>query len=185
MLPPALLSCLPRPPFSDKHSNAHILPTFSPALNCQWRPSACSGVFQASFCSSQGFPLIAQWIKNLPSMQEARVRFLGGKDPPEKETAAFSSIVAWRISWTEEPGRLQSMGVTRVGHDLTTKPPSQGFSTESHVNAQSIKQTCPAVQWLRLRLLMQGVWVRFLVAELRSHMPWAPKKQKNKAEAIW
>ena len=119
-------------------------------------------------------------------MQEARIQFLGGKDPPEKETAAFSSIFAWRISWTEEPGRLQSMGVTRVGHDLATKPPSQGFYTESHVNAQSIKQTCLAVQWLRLRLLMQEVWVRFLVAELRSHMPWAQKKkQKNKAEAIW
>ena len=53
---------------------------------------------------------MAQLIKNLPAMQEACVRFLGGKDPPEKETAALSSIFAWRVSWTEEPGRLQSMG---------------------------------------------------------------------------
>ena len=54
--------------------------------------------------------LIAQLVKNLPAMQETRVRFLGREDPLEKETATRSSIVAWRISWTEEPGRLQSMG---------------------------------------------------------------------------
>ena len=54
--------------------------------------------------------LVAQLVKNLPAMQEIRVRFLGQEDPLEKEMATHSSILAWRIPWTEEPGRLQSMG---------------------------------------------------------------------------
>ena len=48
--------------------------------------------------------------KNLPAMQETQVQFLGWKDPLEKEMAIHSSILAWKIPWTEEPGRLQSMG---------------------------------------------------------------------------
>ena len=48
--------------------------------------------------------------KNLPAMQETWVRFLGQKDPLEKETETLSSILAWKIPWTQEPGRLQSMG---------------------------------------------------------------------------
>ena len=54
--------------------------------------------------------LIAQWVKNLPAMQETWVRFLGRKDPLGKEMATCSSTLAWRIPWTEEPGMLQSMG---------------------------------------------------------------------------
>ena len=54
--------------------------------------------------------LIAQSVKNLPVMQETWVRFLGGKDPLEKEMETHSSILGWRIPWTEEPGRLQSRG---------------------------------------------------------------------------
>ena len=50
-------------------------------------------------------------------MQEMRVGSLGGEDTLEKEMAAHSSILAWKISWTGEPGRLQSMGLKRVGHD--------------------------------------------------------------------
>ena len=60
-------------------------------------------------------------VKNLPAMQETQVQFLGWEDPLEKEMATQSSILAWRIAWTEEPGRLQSMGVTRVTHDRVTK----------------------------------------------------------------
>ena len=52
-----------------------------------------------------------------------RVLSLGLEDPLEKEMATHSSILAWKIPWTEEPGRLHSMGSTRVGHDLATKPP--------------------------------------------------------------
>ena len=54
--------------------------------------------------------LIAQLVKKLPAMQETQVQFLGQKDPPEKEMATHSSILAWRIQWSEEPGRLRSMG---------------------------------------------------------------------------
>ena len=61
--------------------------------------------------------LAAQRVKRLPATQETRVQPLGGEDPLEKEMATHSSILAWRILWTEEPGRLQSMGFQRVGHD--------------------------------------------------------------------
>ena len=60
---------------------------------------------------------MAQNVKNLPAMQETWVQSLGGEDPLEKGMATYSSILAWRILWTEEPGRLQSMGSQRVGHD--------------------------------------------------------------------
>ena len=56
-------------------------------------------------------------VKNLPAMQETRVRSLGHEDPLEKGMAAHSCILSWRIPWTEEPGRLQSLGSQRVGHD--------------------------------------------------------------------
>ena len=60
---------------------------------------------------------MAQTINNLPAMQETRVRFLGWEEPLEKRMAIHSSVLAWRIPWTEEPGGLQSMGLQRVGHD--------------------------------------------------------------------
>ena len=60
---------------------------------------------------------MAQRVKLLPAIWEARVRSLGLEDPLEKEIATHSSILAWKIPWTEEPGRLQSMGSQRVGHD--------------------------------------------------------------------
>ena len=60
--------------------------------------------------------LEAQMVKNLPAMQETWVQFLGWEDPPEKEMAAHSSILAWRVPWTKEPGGLQSMGLQRVGY---------------------------------------------------------------------
>ena len=61
-------------------------------------------------------PLEAQTVKNLPAMWETQVRSLGWEDPLEKGIATYSSILAWRIWWTEEPGGLQSMGSQRVGH---------------------------------------------------------------------
>ena len=66
-------------------------------------------LFQAS--------LVAQAVKNLPAMQETRVQSLGWEDPLEKGMATHSSILAWKIPWTEEPGRLQSLGSQRVRHD--------------------------------------------------------------------
>ena len=61
--------------------------------------------------------LVAQVIKNLPAIMETRVRFLGQEDPLVKRMATHSSILAWKIPWTEEPCGLQSMGPQRVGHD--------------------------------------------------------------------
>ena len=60
---------------------------------------------------------MAQTVKNLPAMRETRVRSLGWEDLLEKGMATHSSILAWRIPWTEELGGLQSMGSQRVGHD--------------------------------------------------------------------
>ena len=60
---------------------------------------------------------MAQMVKNLPALQQTRVQSLGCEDPLEKEMAMHSSILAWRIPWTEGPGGLQSMGSQRVGHD--------------------------------------------------------------------
>ena len=56
---------------------------------------------------------MAQWVKNLPAVQETWVQSLGWEDPLEKEMETHSSILAWKISWTEEPGGLQSMGSQR------------------------------------------------------------------------
>ena len=67
-----------------------------------------------------GASLVAQLVKNLPAVQEIRVRSLGWEDPLEKEMATHSCILAWRISWTEEPCGLQSMGLQRVRQDLAT-----------------------------------------------------------------
>ena len=65
--------------------------------------------------------LVAQMVKNLPAMQEIQVQSLDWKDPLEKGMATHSSILAWRIPWTEEPGRLQAIGLPRVGHDWATE----------------------------------------------------------------
>jgi len=56
-------------------------------------------------------------VKHVPTMQETQVQSLGWEDPLEKEMATHSSILVWKIPWMEEPGRLQSMGSQRVGHD--------------------------------------------------------------------
>ena len=60
---------------------------------------------------------MAQPVKRLPAMQEIRVQSLGQEDPLEEEMVTHSSTLAWKIQWTEKPGRLQSMGLQRVGHD--------------------------------------------------------------------
>ena len=61
--------------------------------------------------------VVAQTVKNMPTMQETQVSSLGPEDPLEKGIAALSSILAWRIPWTEEPRGLQSMGSQRAGHN--------------------------------------------------------------------
>ena len=61
--------------------------------------------------------LIVQLVKNLPAMQETQVQFLVWEDLLEKEMATHSSILSWKIPWTEEPGGLKSTALQRVGHD--------------------------------------------------------------------
>ena len=65
------------------------------------------------FCAS----MVAQMVKNLPAMPEIWVPSLGQEDPLEKETATYSSILAWEIQWTEDTGGLQSIGSQRIRHD--------------------------------------------------------------------
>ena len=73
-------------------------------------------VFQKNNPLASASP-IAHSVKSLPVMQETRVQFLGQEDPLEKEMATHSNIFAWRIPWTEEPGKLQSMGLQEL--DMT------------------------------------------------------------------
>ena len=76
---------------------------------CSWVCVFFTGDYRTS--------LVAQMVKRLPTMRETGVQSLGWEDLLEKEMATHSSILAWRIPWTEEPGRLQSMGSQRVQHD--------------------------------------------------------------------
>ena len=91
-------------------------------LGLPWYWMVCLGNEQRSLCRlwdciQIGTSLVAQTGKHLSTMQETRVRSLGQEDPLEKEMAIHSSILAWKIPWTEEPGWLQSMGMQRVRHD--------------------------------------------------------------------
>ena len=72
---------------------------------------------KARYNTSQRLPQVAQTAKNLPTMREMWIQSLGWEDALEKEMATHSSILAWRIPWTEEPGGPQSMGSQRVGHN--------------------------------------------------------------------
>ena len=78
-------------------------------------------------------------VKNLPAMQETQVPSLGWEDPLEEEMATHSSIFAWKIPWTVEPGGLQSMGHKRVRHDLVTKQQQQQHVISS-INIGSVYQ---------------------------------------------
>ena len=72
---------------------------------------------QPSCLQQEGSSLVAQMVKHLPTMRETWDRSLGWEDPLEKEMANHSRALAWKTPWTEEPGRLQSMRLQRVGHD--------------------------------------------------------------------
>ena len=87
--------------------------------------------------------LVAQIVKNLPAMQKTELRSLGREDPLEKGTETHSSILAWRMPWTEEPGGLQSMRSQRVGHDWVT-------NTRPHHEPQvlRIRAGCTLCLWI-------------------------------------
>ena len=91
----------------------------SPSMWSSWpRDKTC--ISYVSCVCRRVLYLVAQTVKRLPTLWETRVRALGREDPLEKEMATHSSILAWNMPWTEESGRLQSMGSQRVGHDWAT-----------------------------------------------------------------
>ena len=97
--------------------------SFSPGL-LSWSSFPRWGMICFFNCSLQmkiKASLVAQTVKNLPAVQETWVWSLGQEDPLEEEMATCSSILAWRIPWTEEPAGLQSMGLQRVRQDWVTK----------------------------------------------------------------
>ena len=82
--------------------------------------------------SLQRVSLVAQMVKNLPEMQETRFQSLGWENPLEKGMAIHSSILAWRIEWTEEPGGLQSMGLQRILHCILRRILESGWHCSPH-----------------------------------------------------
>ena len=83
-------------------------------LILKMKSKLCKTVFIIEICGSKE---TEESVKNPPAMQETRIQSLGQEDPLEKGMATHSSILAWRIPWTEEPGKLQFIGSQRVGHD--------------------------------------------------------------------
>ena len=79
-----------------------------------------AGIFPLTPVKCLRASLVVQMVKNLPAMQETWVQSLSQEDPLEKDMATLSIILAWRIQWTEKPGRLQTMGSQRVRHDWAT-----------------------------------------------------------------
>ena len=101
------------------------LPLFSGCFSSSNRlshlPCQCPLVFASGYLLAWA-SLVAQMVKNPPAMQEIWVSSLGQEDLLEKRMATHSSILAWEIPWTVEPGGLQSMGSQKVRHDLVTNP---------------------------------------------------------------
>ena len=84
--------------------------------------------------------LVAQMVKHLPTMRKTRVQSLGWEDPLEKAMASHSSILAWKIPWMEEPGRLQSMGSQGVGYDCSLSFTSRVRDRERLRKQKTIQQ---------------------------------------------
>ena len=105
---------------------AHIAITLPSTRLLRQERQFITGAYLSYWCASvisnhfQRVSLVGQMVKKLPEIQETPVQSLGQEDPLEKEMATGSSILAWRSTWTEEPGVLQSMGSQRVGHDWAT-----------------------------------------------------------------
>ena len=116
--------------------------------------------FQESFQGEAS--LVAQSVKNLPAVQETRVRSLSWEDPLEKEMATYSSILAWKISWTEESGGLQSMG-SQSWARLSNKHLTSGWGSGKE----------PACRCRRHRRRRFSPWVR--------KIPWRRKWQPTPA----
>ena len=119
-----------------------------------------------SYLYIYGASLVAQMVKHLPAVRETRVRSLGWEDPLEKEMATHSSTLAWKILWTGEPGRLQSMRSQRVGLDWATSlslKATEAYSEkcwkliyESILFQRADKTTSnylPSLSWQKIRII--------------------------------
>ena len=116
---------------------------------------------------------MAQLVKSLPAMWETQVLSLGGEDPLEKEMTTHSSILAWRIPWTE-PGGLQSMGSQRVGHDWVTNTFAFHVFSKSLRDIVEEAQSSPQIcMWAR-RQTYSLEQVRLLPPGLSEAKPWPP-----------
>ena len=115
--------------------------------------------------------LVAQRIKRLPAMQETHVRSLGWENPLEKEMATHSSILAWRIQWIEELGRLQSTGSQRVGHDWVTSP-TWDFRTNIRTALGTLEQLVTLIStWYQE--LNQAPSVASCCCTIHDQLSWA------------
>ena len=104
------------------------------------------------------WPLVAQMVKHLPAMRETQVQSLGQENLLEKETATHSSTLAWKIPWTEEPGRLQSMGSQRVRHDWAASFHFTCLTPGDHDSISSFLYTWPQMKrWLSNRMMLSCV----------------------------
>ena len=101
-------------------NDLHILPAWEDGWRGSWATEGAKYLPNLTISASisiSGTFLVAESLKNLPAMQETQAQSLGREDPLEEGMATNSSILAWRIPWTEEPGRLQSTELQRVRHD--------------------------------------------------------------------
>ena len=97
-----------------------------PSINQKSNLSSYNCITWSIMHASWWASLVAQTVKNLPATRETWVQSLGQEDPMEKGMATHSNVLAWRTLWTDEPGRLQSMGSQRVGHAWVTSFHFQG-----------------------------------------------------------
>ena len=114
--------------------------------------------------------LVAQMVKNPPAIWETQVQSLGWQDPLEKGMATHSSILAWKIPWTEEPGGLQSMGWQRVRHEWVTNTFIEGSSSQV---GQVLDSTGEMPSLLDSTAFLRG-WPLFLLPKVKSpptHLP--------------
>ena len=119
--------------------------------------------------------LVVQTVNRLPAAQETRVRSLGWEDPLEKEMATHSSTLAWKIPWAEEPSRLQSMELQRVGHDWAT---SLSFTEPSNTWSNIIRFIIYGIIYLyiththtwRLFIKLGWYWRSYSVAWLSFYL---------------
>ena len=114
--------------------------------------------------------LVAQRLKRLPPMWETWVQSLGREDHLEKEMETLSGILAWRILWTEEPGRLQSTGSQRIGHDWATSPFTFQFSLVQSLSRVRLFAT-PWIAALQASLPITNSWSSLKLISIESVMP--------------